>query len=232
MAIDTLVNFGLLLIPILLFIGFFSGRTNADRTSRVWPPLKLATSFVLVMAALILWLNQSSSAALLIVLGMTFGFSGDLILAGVIHLPHRLIFAILTFGIGHVLYVMAFVQIALMRHLNDPFGGSVFWTLFVIAASVLWVVLIYNPKQPRVLNVGSLIYAWLISVMTGTAAGLALQDARFVWTTIGGGLFLLSDVILGNRELRGNKWFLINDVVWGIYITGQALIVTTLMRII
>ena len=224
---NPILMFAFAAIPLLLLAGFFVGRYNADRTARVWPPLKLSTSFILVVCALILWLNQSSSVAALILFGMTFGFIGDLILAGVIRLPHRLIFGILTFGIGHILYIMAFVQVAAMLRLNDPFGGSVFWTLFVIAASVLWLALIYNPKQPRVLNIGSLIYAWLISVMAGTAAGLAIQDSRFVWTMIGGVLFLISDVILGNRELRGRKWFLINDVVWLIYITGQALIVMT-----
>jgi YhhN family len=227
MSIDTVVSVGLLLIPVLLIVGFFVGRTNADRTARVWPPLKLSTSFILVVCALILWLNQSSSAALMIFLGMTFGFLGDLILAEVIRLPHRLIFGIIVFGIGHILYIIGFVQIALALHLGDPFGGTVLWTLFVMIASVLWVALIYNPRQPRLLNVGSLIYAWLISVMAGTAAGLAIQDARFVWTAIGGVLFLISDVILGNRELRGRRWFLINDVVWIIYIAGQALIVMT-----
>jgi uncharacterized membrane protein YhhN len=224
---NPILNFAFAAIPLLLIVGFVVGRTNADRTARVWPPLKLSTSFILVVSALIIWLNRSSSAALLIFLGMAFGFLGDLILAGVIRLPHRLIFGILTFGIGHILYIIAFVQVAAMLHMTDPFGGSVFWALFVIVASVLWVALIYNPKQPRVLNIGSLIYAWLISVMAGTAAGLAIQDARFVWTAIGGVLFLISDMILGNRELRGRKWFLINDVVWVIYIAGQALIVMT-----
>ncbi len=231
MSINTFVTAGMLLIPILLIVGFFVGRYNADRTARVWPPLKLSTSFILVVCAFMLWLKWLPGAGRWIAFGMLFGYIGDLILAEMIRLPHRLIFGIIVFGIGHILYIIGFVQIASMLHLGDPFGGTLFWTLFVIIASVLWVVLIYNPRQPRVLNVGSLVYAWLISIMAGTAAGLAIQDARFVWTAIGGVLFLLSDVILGNRELRGRRWFLINDVVWVIYIAGQALIVSTLMRL-
>lgn len=227
--IEPLVNLGLLAIPLVLIAGFVLGRYNADRSARILRPFKLSTSLILVVCAFVLWLNRSASAALMIFLGMTFGFVGDLILAEVIRLPHRLIFGIIVFGIGHILYIISFVQIALALHLTDPFGGTVLWTLFVMIASVLWVMLIYNPKQPRLLNVGSLIYAWLISIMAGTAVGLAIQDTRFAWTAIGGLLFLISDVILGNRELRGNKWFLINDVVWIIYIAGQALIVSTLI---
>jgi len=177
-----------------------------------------------------LWLDRSWPAALTIFWGMTFGFIGDLILAQVIRVPNRLIFGIIAFGIGHVFYIMAFVQAAYRLNLNDPFGGTVLWTVFVIIAGVLWVALIYNPQQPRLLNVGSLIYGWLISAMAGTATGLAIQaieEPHFMLTALGGVLFLISDVILGNRELRGRRWFLINDVVWVIYIAGQALIVLT-----
>lgn len=61
--------------------------------------------------------------------------------------------------------------------------------------------------------------------MAGAAGSLAIQDPRFTLTAIGGGLFLLSDLILGNRELRDNGWLLVHDVVWVLYIAGQALIV-------
>jgi hypothetical protein len=36
---------------------------------------------------------------------------------------------------------------------------------------------------------------------------------------------LLSDVILLNHMARRNNWFLVSDVVWVLYISGQALIV-------
>jgi uncharacterized membrane protein YhhN len=63
--------------------------------------------------------------------------------------------------------------------------------------------------------------------MAGTATALALSDPRFTLTAIGGVLFFISDIILGNRELRDNGWFLVHDVVWVLYIAGQALIVLT-----
>jgi hypothetical protein len=98
---------------------------------------------------------------------------------------------------------------------------------FVIVAAFLWFFLIYNPAKSRVLNIGSLCYGWLIAIMAGTATALALSDPRFTLTAIGGVLFLISDIILGNRELRDHGWFLVHDVVWVVYITGQALIVLT-----
>jgi hypothetical protein len=97
----------------------------------------------------------------------------------------------------------------------------------LVVAGVLWMALVNSRTAPRVLNVGSLVYAGLIGVMAGAATGLAVQDARFWLSAIGGLLFLLSDVILGNRELRHNSWFLVHEVIWVTYISGQALIVLT-----
>ena len=230
--IAGILKFGLLAIPVLLVIGFVTGQYNADRTSRIPRPFKMTTSFILVLYAGALWLDRSWSAGLAIFWGMACGFLGDLILAEIIRLPHRLIFGIITFGIGHIFYITSFVSIALGFGLHDPFGGTVLWAIFVIIASVLWIALIYNPKQTRLLNVGSLLYAWLISVMAATATSQAIQaigEPHFILTAIGGILFLVSDLILGNRELRGHKWYLVNDIVWIIYITGQTLIVMTSM---
>ena len=226
---NVLVNLGLLSIPLLLVVGFVVGKYNSDRTRRTWRPLRMATSLVLVLCAGVLWMESTAlrGAALLIFLGMTFGFVGDLILAQVIPTPSRVLFGLIPFALGHICYVLAFGQAAKVLGLNDPLTGSVVWAVYVITAGLSWAMLIYNPAKPRALNVGSLIYAWLISLMAGTAAGLAIQDARFGLTALGGLLFLISDVILGNRELRDNAWFLVHDVVWVIYITGQALIVLT-----
>jgi len=160
-------------------------------------------------------------------LGMTFGAIGDLVLAEVIRTPKPMIGGILVFAIGHLCYIAGFGQTAQTLGLNDPFAGSLVWVVFVIAAAFLWFFLIYNPAKSRVLNIGSLFYGWLIAIMAGTATALALSDPRFTPTAIGGVLFLISDIILGNRELRDNGWFLVHDVVWILYITGQALIVLT-----
>jgi uncharacterized membrane protein YhhN len=145
----------------------------------------------------------------------------------VIPLPKRMISGIVVFSIGHLCYIAAFSQTASVLGLNDPLSGSLIWVAFAVVAALLWFFLIYNPAKSRVLNIGSLFYGWLIAIMAGTATALALSDPRFTLTAIGGVLFLISDIILGNRELRDNGWFLVHDVVWVLYIAGQALIVLT-----
>lgn len=232
MTSNPIVDLGLIVIPVLLLSAFAFGQYNAERTRRTLKPLRLSTSAVAAVIALVAWLSHSplANAAPWFLIGMVFGLLGDLTLADVLPMPNRMIGGIALFGVGHVAYIIGFAQVAATLGLSDPLTGSMFWVVYVLASSFLWVLFINNPTKSRTLNLGSLIYAWLISVMAGTAGGLAIQDARFVPTAIGGALFLLSDLILGNRELRDNGWFLVHDVVWVIYIAGQALIVTTALR--
>ena len=226
---NTIVFLGYVAIPVVLLIAFIFGHLNSDRTRRTLKPLRLSTSWILVACAWIIFATSTAlrTPALLIALGMTFGAIGDLVLADVIPLPKRMISGILVFSIGHLCYIAGFSQTAQTLGLNDPLTGSLVWAVFVVVAALLWFFLIYNPAKSRVLNVGALIYGWIIAVMAGTATALALADPRFMLTAVGGILFLISDIILGNRELRDNGWFLVHDVVWVIYIAGQALIVLT-----
>jgi uncharacterized membrane protein YhhN len=227
--VAAIVSLGYAAIPVVLVVAFIFGHYNPERTRRTIKPLRLSTSWILVGCAWIIFATSTThrTPAFLIALGMTFGAIGDLVLADVIPLPKRMISGIIVFAIGHLCYIAGFVQTAQLLGLNDPFTGSLLWVAFVIVAAFLWFFLIYNPAKSRVLNIGSLIYGGLIAVMAGTATALALSDPRFTPTAIGGVLFLISDIILGNRELRDNGWFLVHDVVWVLYITGQALIVLT-----
>jgi hypothetical protein len=228
----TIVLIGLFAVPLVLISGFFLGEYRPDRTGRIRRAFKLATSLILVLCAALVWLSNPRlvDAAPTFFFGMTFGFFGDLIMAGLIRVPNRLIFGIVAFSLGHICYIAGFTLVAQVLGLSNPWASPA-WIGFVIGAAVLWAALVRSPSVPRVLNVGSLIYAGLIGVMAGVAAGLALQDARFWPTAIGSFLFLLSDVILGNCEFRDNSWFLVHDVIWVIYIGGQALIVLTGARV-
>jgi uncharacterized membrane protein YhhN len=230
----SIVTVGLIAIPVLLFIAFVFGQYNPERTRRTLKPLRMSTSFVAVLIALVVWASNTrlAGAAPWFFFGMVFGFLGDLILADVIPLPKRMISGIIAFGVGHICYIIGVISVAAILGIGNPITGSLFWVVYVLASSFLWVVFINNPTKSRTLNIGSLIYSWLISLMAGAAGSLAIQDPRFTLTAVGGALFLVSDLILGNRELRDNGWFLVHDVVWVLYIAGQALIVTTSLRMI
>ena len=228
-----LLTLALAAIPVILAVGFVRGAYDKERTSRIPRPYKMATSLLLVGVALFLWLSTANAgaprqpAATLIFFGMAAGFVGDLIMAQLVPTPNRLIFGILAFSGGHVLYSVAFVRLALALGLPSPLSEWLVIAAFLALAVVLWRLLVYTPRMPATLNGAALGYAALISLMAALAEGLALQDGRFWGAAIGAVLFLLSDILLGNREFRDRPWFLVHDVVWALYIAGQALIVLT-----
>ncbi|MFN8497838.1 MAG: lysoplasmalogenase [Anaerolineae bacterium] len=220
------------LVPLLLALGFVFGRPAADGTGRLAKPLELATSVVLVAVALALWLvlarsTPLQSAAFALFAGMVAGLLGDLIMAKVLPTPNRLIFGILAFGVGHVLYMGGFTLTAGAVGLAPPLTLWPLWVGGLLIAAALWRGMAYSRRAPTGLNVGALLYAGLIALMAACGAGLAVQNARFIPTAVGGALFLVSDLILASREFRGKQWRLINDVVWVTYILGQELIVLT-----
>ncbi len=219
-------------VPVLLALGFSLGKSSDDHVGRIPKPVELLTSVILVVVALALWLVYAQATALqevafALALGMIAGFVGDLIMAKVVPTPNRLIFGILAFGVGHALYIIGFAATAQALGLTTPLALWPLWVGGLILAAALWRGMAYSATAPSVLNIGSLLYAALIAVMTAAGVGLAVQEARFVLTALGGVLFLLSDLILANREFRGAHWPFVNDVVWVTYIVGQALIVLT-----
>lgn len=129
----TVITLGYITIPDILLIAFVFGRYNAEHTRRTIKPLCLSTSWILVVCAWIIWATSTTlrMPALLIALGLTFGATGDLVLADVLPLPKRMISSILVFSIGHLCYIAGFTHTASVLGLNDPFTGSLLWVAFV-----------------------------------------------------------------------------------------------------
>jgi len=227
------INVLLVLWAGLHLFGFLLGRPNADGTSRMFPLAKMASSAALVVCALLFWVGGARGTPLaafsaLLFFGMFFGFLGDLTLAGFLRLPQEVVFGMLWFGIGHVLYIVGFLTLGLFvfgLRLGGALLGAV--AAWMIVAGVIWRVLVASPETPPILNYGALGYGLLLGAMTGVATSLAVQNPAFVRTAAGAALFLLSDMILGNALFRKNKTRLIHDVIWVLYIVGQLFIVFT-----
>lgn len=220
-----------LAVPVILTIGFLRGDAS-DPERRIPRPYRMSTSLILALLATYLWLGPLratplAAAAVWFALGMIFGFLGDLIMAHLIPTPNRLIFGILAFGVGHSAYIIGFIQTATALGLAHPLTERWPWLVYIAAAAVLWWLAVRSPAAPTALNTAALLYAGLIAVMAGAAAGLAVQDIRFLIPALGGILFLASDLIIGAHEFRHLRWPLIHDIIWITYITGQALIVIT-----
>jgi hypothetical protein len=219
----------LVLWAILLFGGFSFGRRNAEGTARMPAWTRMASSFTLVIAAW-LWYNFARETsvggyALLIALGMTLGFLGDLFLAPVFPIAQPVLAGIAAFGLGHIAYLIALVSFANAHELNAPGPRWGALTIWLLIGATGWYLVVFRGQKASVLHWAALPYALLLASLAGVATGLALQSALFVPLAIGAALFLLSDLILAGELFAGLSFPLIGDVIWLTYGPAQALIV-------
>jgi len=221
----------------LLLLGLALGRLDTKRRNRIPLPVRMLSSALVLACALLLWResgDRADRAMRQVAAGMGCGFAGDLVMARVIPLPAHVIFGMLTFGAGHVLYMRAFVERARVLGLRTERARwpalGVAWAL---ALAGWWALVRGAPAGKGAVGAhngapvqyGALVYSLLLSSMSGLAASLAARDRRYAPLALGGVLFLLSDLILAG-ELFGKARFPgVGDVVWLTYITGQALIV-------
>lgn len=236
--LPTLLNLLLFLWMALLFGGFLLFPYN-PRTNRRMPTwTRMASSSVLVIAAWVWFaLAQATSAAqfgLLIAIGMTLGFVGDLFMARLIIKRELFVLAGMSaFGLGHIAYIAGILTFANMRGLNDAsriLPALIACWLFAIGG---WYMVVYCGAQSRsIMHSAALPYALLLATTTGVAAGLWLQNAAFLPLAIGTALFLLSDLLLAAELFNGLKFKMIGDVVWLLYGPAQALIVYSVALII
>jgi hypothetical protein len=226
--------FLLLLWAALLFGGFIFG-SGADRRMPRWT--RLASSLVLVVAAWVVTLVAPSgplgSFALLIAVGMTLGFVGDLFMARVIPIPNRFFGGIAGFALGHVAYIAA--GIGLANALNVPAMTRLgAWLAWLLIGALAWWAIVYRGQQRTALHWATLPYSLLLASTAGVATGLALHQPVFLPFAVGAALFLFSDLLIAAQlfavRFVRERAFVVNvdDLIWLTYGPGQMLIVHTL----
>lgn len=223
----------LILWAVLLFGGFiFNSPVEATRRMPTWT--RMASSGTLVVAAVSWYLftrnTPAAGYALLVAVGMAFGFMGDLLLAGVLPGGSRFIPGLISFAIGHVFYITAMLRFASATGLTSAgprWGSLVVWLIIAVAGwyVVVWRGAVVSGIEPGVVHWLALPYAILLATTTAVAMGLALQDGRFIPLAVGATLFLLSDLILAGDRFSGLSFPLISDVIWLTYGPAQMLIV-------
>lgn len=205
----------------------FGGRTARNRIPL---PARMAMSALLTTAALVWWQAEAAGTplagyALLVFVGMVFGFLGDLVMAKVIRTPNRVIFGMLSFGVGHLCYIAAFLGLGQLLGRESAASLAVTWLVYGVVSALLWYTLIRQPAKGRALNVATLVYALLLASMGAAAMALAVQDLRLLPLALGGLLFIASDMFVGSELMRGTSFRSIGDVIWTTYTVAQMLIV-------
>jgi uncharacterized membrane protein YhhN len=157
----------LVLWAVFLFGGFSFGKLNADGTHRIPRWARIATSCTLVIAAWS-WFAFAEvfpkSYSLLIAVGMTLGFIGDLFMAQLIPLKDYVLGGIGSFGLGHIAYIIAFISFGNEQNLfngneNIRWGAVLVWWLIALAG---WYIVVFRGQKPMVLHYAALPYALLL----------------------------------------------------------------------
>lgn len=163
--------------------------------------------------------------AVWVMLGVISGSIGDLILAGVFPLEKPQIPGMLVFAVGHAFYIAAPLTLAPW----PPLVTSAVVALGVVLGVLAWRLAVYNPTGRHHLNVGSLFYGLVIMVTLCMAVGAALRfrGGQALVFALGVALFTASDMLLAQYMIRESGPPKLRDAVWGLYSTGQLLIVTS-----
>ena len=211
----------------MLFGGFAFGKLNHEETHRIPTPLRMGSSAALMLAGWVYFFTDQEILRFWLAVGMSFGFLGDLFMAGlIIKGDGRVLGGMGSFGVGHIGYITGLFG-------YDPNINGERWLALVIwwiLAVALWYGVVYRGAKgkPSVLHYIALPYALLLASTTGIASGLALEDSVFIVLAIGTLLFLLSDLLLAAELFNGLHFKGIGDVVWLLYGPGQMMIVFAL----
>ncbi len=221
----------------LLGGGLAFGKLNPEGTGHLPRPLRMSLTAILVLAAFLAWQSGARDTpvqlyAALILMGMASGFVGDLILAQLIPVPNKLVFGMIAFGVGHIFYIAAFLALRLQFGFPGTSAQLIIATAMLAFCVWAWYTYVRKPKGSKVINIGSLVYGLLIGIMTALAIGLAVQQTRLISLAAGAVLFLISDFVLGNWQVRGHVWKPVNDVIWTAYAGGQLLIVYSVAAVL
>ncbi|HEX5546269.1 MAG TPA: lysoplasmalogenase [Ktedonobacterales bacterium] len=186
--------------------------------------LRLASSLTLVVAAWSWYLIARdipgvTGFALLVALGMTLGFVGDLLLADVFPIEQGFLAGMASFALGHITYIAAILS-------QTP---QVQWAVAGVALLVglagWYLVVFRGSKGAMLLRWAALPYALLLATTAGLAVGLAIQKPVFLPLALGAALFLVSDLLVAGEHFGRMRFPHIGDAVWLTYGPAQMLIV-------
>jgi hypothetical protein len=217
----------LLLWALLLFGGVALGQDPA-RAERIPRWARLASSLALVILAWYGFLLADTAPAeryaLLIAVGMTLGFAGDLFMARVLPAPNRVLAGMGAFGLGHIAYIAAITGYA-------PVGWAAL-VVWLLLGAALYYIVVLRGGQPSTLSMAALPYALLLAATAGVATGLAFQQPIFTGLAIGAALFLLSDLLIAAELFTGRRLPSHTDIFWLTYGPGQMLIVVSVWGVL
>lgn len=214
----------------MLFGGYALGRPDAGgRRLPTWA--RIGSSAALVLAA---WVGygslrggQLAGLALLLAGGMSLGLLGDLFMAGLLPVSQPVLGGMAAFALGHVAYCVAFLGLGRLLA-QPPALRLAAWAVWLAVGLLGWYVVVFRGARQgehSPLHWAALPYSLLLASTAGLANGLALLRPVFLFTGLGGALFLISDMLIAWQLFRQARWRWLDDAIWLTYGPAQMLIV-------
>ncbi len=220
----------------LAWAGLLSASLISGQLEQAWWPaarLDLRTMSCLVLALAAWWgwwtlrKHPAAAAARWFAIGMSLGFYGDSHVAKLLWwppFPDPLLGGIFFYGLGHLAYVTGSLDLA--RRLPTEAATDWRWPIlgWQFVAALAWIAVALTTSRNESLRTPTLLYTALVAATPGAAGVLYQRSRAFAALLAGGGLFLLSDVLLAYQAFHGS-FPGIDELTWLCYGPGEMLIV-------
>lgn len=187
----------------------------------------MAAACFVTVGAIGYFTYNSDAYALKIVIGLLFGMIGDILLnyrfvVGEEKGQKFFLIGIVSFLIGHILYLSALVPLATHAWISLAVG--------LVLELVLLIYIFSTMKVKMVFKIFGVFYLGAVIIMTAMAVDAAIVARSFqsIELAIGAVLFMLSDIILIFYIFGGNPKFSMRISNLSLYYIGQMMIAISL----
>ena len=189
----------------LLFGGFLFGAPDTTGSQCIPTWARMASSLSLVVAAWAWYADAYNSRvspfSLLIAIGMTLGFVGDLFMAELLAVEPHVLAGMASFAAGHIAYIAALIYLGSCAGCARQDLPCAAWLAWIAIGLAGWYLIVYPSSQPATLRWAALGYVLLLASTAGLATGLALRAPALLPLACGAALFFQSDLILAGGAL-------------------------------
>jgi len=192
--------------------------------------LGLSLQLVILAWMLAIVVHDGLIPELLVPLGMTLSFGGDLFNLQFPSIRKRvgepLFWGILCFMAAQAFYILSFLsKIELAVIVSEGFFLPILVILIVVPA-ILFRFRVYDPGRPSKVMLAAFVYGFILGAMAAVAVSAAIARGGTWYIVAAGALFfLLSDAIMGETTIHGRHPKNEFQIPWITYLAAQGLII-------
>lgn len=190
-------------------------------------PMTFVSKPLLVPLIIGFYISSTTAVDPLIVIALAFGCGGDVLLLWRKVNPKAIVFGLLSFMIGHVLYIISF------SIFTGFFATAQWWFVLLVLPYVFVALLLLKvlEKDLGKMKGAVAVYSGILLAMSVFALSrlFIASPASAAITWLGSALFVVSDAVLAVEYFKLKREILHHTVVMATYIGAQLLIVAGLL---